>query len=167
MCSYECVNKTSGRKLSWPLAVPWWLCSSYPDRLFLFVANLRNLLHCCGDRAASHSLQLPSSGSHSGHQRPALLAPLASQDILPSPLLRLPPLSLQGKLGCKAWKFIRVPSMHRRILQGLEGCWQDEPRCPASSGNTAPWNASASGSGQQCGGLLGRLRQRGPQPART
>lgn len=168
MYSYECMKKTSERTLTWAFAVELQLCSSYPGGLFSFTANVRNLLRSCEDRGTSRSVQLPSSGSHPGHPHPASLARLASGDILSSPLLHLPPSSLQCKVLCEEWEFVRVLSVHRHVLPGPRGLSERLAVLPSFPQETQPPETPApSAVASSVWGLLGHLRQRGPQPVQT
>ena len=159
------MKKMSERKLTRAFAVQLQLRSSYPGVLFSFMASLRNLLRSREDRGTSHSLQLPSSDSHPGHPHPASLARLASGDILSSPLLRLPPSSLQCEVE---WEFVRVLSVHRHVLPAPRGVSEGSAVLPGSpQGTQPPATPAPSAAASSVWGLLGRLRQSGPRPVRT
>lgn len=168
MYSCECMKKTSERKLTRAFAVQLQLCSSYPGGLFPFMANLRNSLCSCEDRGTSHSLQLPSSSSHPGHPRPASLACLPSGNVLSSPLLHLPPLSLQWKVACEEWEFVCVLSVRRHVLPGPRGVLEGSAVLPSFPQETQPPKTPVPSAAASSGwGLLGHLQQSGPQPVRT
>lgn len=102
-----------------------------PQQLLLLMATLRNSLHSSEDRGISHSPQFPSSDSHPGHPHPALLACLASGDMLLSSFLHLPPPPVHGgdlpRPLCaqthppRAWRAVGGIScaapLHQRLLQ--------------------------------------------------
>lgn len=132
------------------------------------MANLRNSLHSCEDRGTSHSLQLPSSSSRPGHPSPASLACLPSGNVLSSPLLHLPPLSLQWKVACEEWEFVCVLSVHRHVIPGPSGVLEGSAMLPSFPQETQPPKMPVPSAAASSGwGLLGHLQQSGPQPVRT